>query len=141
MTTSNASFRIARSLLLSAAVTLALAACGGGGGSGTQAGTPPGGSGDPGPASWPRTRPGPGPTAGPRSWRLRRTPDHLCRRPDDAGIDELYMVDPSAPGGSVKLSAPLVTGGNVYDFALSATASRSSTSPTRTSTRAMSCIA
>jgi Tol biopolymer transport system component len=29
------------------------------------------------------------------------------------------MVDPSAPGGSVKLSAPLVSGGNVYDFALS----------------------
>ncbi len=29
------------------------------------------------------------------------------------------MVDPSAPGGSVKLSAPLVAGGNVYDFALS----------------------
>ena len=29
------------------------------------------------------------------------------------------MVDPSTPGGSVKLSAPLVAGGNVYDFALS----------------------
>ncbi|HJY41415.1 MAG TPA: hypothetical protein VJ303_09270, partial [Steroidobacteraceae bacterium] len=36
-----------------------------------------------------------------------------------AGIDELYMVDAAAPGGSVKLSASLVAGGNVYDFALS----------------------
>src|SRR5687767_14794970 len=93
MTASNPSLRIARSLLLGAAVTLALAACGGGGGSGAQAGPPPGGSGT--------------------------SPIIYVADQTTAGIDELYMVDPSAAGGSVKLSAPLVVGGNVYDFALS----------------------
>ena len=119
MTTST-SLRIARSLLLTAAVSLALAACGGGGGgSGTQAGNPPpaGGSGDPGPAPGP----GPGPSPGPGSDPGAVTAAVIYVADQTiAGIDELYMVDSSAAGGSVKLSAPLVTGGNVYDFALSA---------------------
>src|SRR5687768_8030952 len=107
------SFRIARSLLLSAAVSLALAACGGGG-SGTQAGAPAGGTGDPGPG--PAPGPGPGPGSG---GTTAIAPVIFVADQTTAGIDELYMVDASAPGGSVKLSAPLVAGGNVYDFALS----------------------
>src|SRR5687768_18435379 len=110
-----------RSFLLCAAVALVLAGCGGGGGSGSQAGNPPpGGSGDPGPAPGPGPgpgpAPGPGPNPGPGTGLL---PVIYVADQTTAGIDELYMVDPSAPGGSVKLSAPLVAGGNVYDFALS----------------------
>src|SRR5262245_56446474 len=113
MSTANTSLRIARSLLLPAAVTLALAACGGGGGSGTQAGIPAGGSGDPGPG--PAPGPGPGPSPGPGG----TAPIIYVADQTTAGVDELYLVDASAPGGSVKLSASLVAGGNVYDFALS----------------------
>ncbi|HKU12999.1 MAG TPA: hypothetical protein VJQ52_01315 [Steroidobacteraceae bacterium] len=110
-TTPNTSLRIARSLLLGAAVTLALAACGGGGGS--QAGSPPTGT-DPGPGP----APDPGPVD-PPSGGADLAPVIYVADQTTAGIDELYRVDPAAPGGSVKLSAPLVAGGNVYDFALS----------------------
>ena len=114
MTTSTASFRIASlpNALLCAAVLIALAGCGGGGGS-PQAGGPPTGSNPgPGPGPAPGPDPGPGPGTG-------LAPVIYVADQTTAGIDELYMVDPAAPGGSVRLSAPLVTGGNVYDFALS----------------------
>ena len=67
----------------------------------------------------PSSRPRPGPDPGPGPVGSGLLPVIYVADQTTAGIDELYMVDPSAPGGSVKLSAPLVAGGNVYDFALS----------------------
>jgi Tol biopolymer transport system component len=120
MNTSEKPMRVGRALLLSAAIALTLAACGGGGSGGTSANSndpsgtgpaPGGGSGSntPGTGSG-SNAPAPNPVTLPIIYLADQTTQ---------GVDELYMVQASAPGTSVKINAPLVAGGFVYDYALS----------------------
>jgi Tol biopolymer transport system component len=115
--------RLGRALLLSAAISMTLAACGGGGSGGTIANgtgsgsgsgsTPSGGSNGGGSGTGTGTgsaNPAPTPGVAPIIYVADQT---------TAGVDELYMVQPSSPGTSVKVNAPLIAGGEVFDYALS----------------------
>jgi Tol biopolymer transport system component len=112
--------RIGRALLLSAAISMTLAACGGGSGgttangtgSGSGSGATPGGGSGGGGSGTGSGSTNPAPSSG-------MAPIIYVADQTTAGVDELYMVHPSSPGTAVKVNAPLVAGGQVFDYALS----------------------